>query len=138
MTRAEEAAMKAYPPTYTTVERHAKRVQSELVDTHKPVRAIFQQGYEQAEKDLALTWQDIRRIVKIADDLLDDPKAKETLSLDEFKRTMSGIYSTTVGKGTIDESPMAYKPMDEIIRCIEPTAKVSEIIKPVYNFKAGE
>lgn len=76
MTRAEEAALKAYPPTYTTVERHAKRVQSELVDTHKPVRAIFQQGYEQAEKDLALTWQDIRRIVKIADDLLDDPKAR--------------------------------------------------------------
>ena len=50
--RAEAAAMKAYPPTYTTVKRHAKRVQSELVDTHKPVRAIFQQGYEQAEKDI--------------------------------------------------------------------------------------
>ena len=70
--------------------------------------------------------------------LMSRAKAKETLSLDEFKRTMSGIYSTTVGKGTIDESPMAYKPMEEILRCIEPTAKVSEIIKPVYNFKAGE
>lgn len=57
--RAEEAALKAYPPTYTTVKRHAKRVQSELVDTHKPVRAIFQQGHGQAEKDLiekALKW----------------------------------------------------------------------------------
>lgn len=50
--RAEEAALKAYPPTYTTVKRYAKRIQSELVDTHKPVRAIFQQGYEQAEKDV--------------------------------------------------------------------------------------
>jgi len=50
--RAEAAALKAYPPTYTTVKRHAKRIQSELVDTHKPVRAIFQQGYEQAEKDI--------------------------------------------------------------------------------------
>ena len=50
--RAEEVALKAYPPTYTTVKRHAQRVQSELVDTHKPVRAIFQQGYEQAEKDI--------------------------------------------------------------------------------------
>ena len=50
--RAEEAALKAYPPTYTTVKRHAKRVQSELVDTHKPVRAIFRQSYEQAEKDI--------------------------------------------------------------------------------------
>lgn len=49
--RAEAAALKAYPPTHTTVKRHAKRVQSELVDTHKPVRAIFQQGYEQAQKD---------------------------------------------------------------------------------------
>ena len=49
---AEERALKAYPPTYTTVKRYAKRVKSELVDTHKPVRAIFQQGYEQAEKDL--------------------------------------------------------------------------------------
>lgn len=44
--RAKEAALKAYTPTYTTVKRNAKRVQSELVDTHKPVRAIFQQGYE--------------------------------------------------------------------------------------------
>ena len=60
--KAEEAALKTYPPTYTTVERHAKRVQSELVDTHKPVRAIFQQGYEQAVKDLALTWQDMAKI----------------------------------------------------------------------------
>lgn len=70
--------------------------------------------------------------------LMSRAKAKETLSLDEFKRTMSGIYSTTVGKGTIDESPMAYKPMDEILRCIEPTAEIVDIIKPVYNFKAGE
>lgn len=50
--RAEEVALKAYPPTYTTVKRHAKKVQSELVDTHKPVRTVFQQGYEQAEKDI--------------------------------------------------------------------------------------
>ena len=59
--RAEEAALKAYPPTYTTVKRHAKRVQSELVDTHKPVRAIFQQGYEQAEKDI---WDRIEKYLK--------------------------------------------------------------------------
>jgi len=70
--------------------------------------------------------------------LMSRAKAKDTLSVDEFKNTMSGIYSTTVGKGTIDESPMAYKPMDEIIRCIEPTAEIVDIIKPVYNFKAGE
>ena len=73
---AEERALKAYPPTYTTVKRYAKRAQSELVDTHKPVRAIFQHGYEQAEKDLALTVEDIKSIVQIADDLLDDPQAR--------------------------------------------------------------
>lgn len=63
--RSDAAALKAYQPTYTTVKRHAKRVQSELVDTHKPVRAIFQQGYEQAEKDLALTWEDVAKIITI-------------------------------------------------------------------------
>jgi len=59
--KAEEAALKAYPPTYTTVKRHAKRVQSELVDTHKPVRAIFQHGYEQAKKDI---WDRIEKYLK--------------------------------------------------------------------------
>ena len=49
--KAEQRALEAYPPTYTTVKRYAKRDQSELVDTHKSVRAIFQQGYKQAEKD---------------------------------------------------------------------------------------
>lgn len=68
--RAKQAALKAYPPTYTTVKRHAKRVQSELVDTHKPVRAIFQQGYEQAEQDLALTWEDVRTILDKENDIL--------------------------------------------------------------------
>ena len=52
LNRSQIAALKAYPPTYTTVKRHAKRVQSELVDTHKPVRAIFQQGYGKAIKDI--------------------------------------------------------------------------------------
>ena len=49
--RAEAVSLEAYPPTYTTVKRRAKRVQSERVDTHQQTRAIFQQGYEQAEKD---------------------------------------------------------------------------------------
>ncbi len=68
--------------------------------------------------------------------LMSRAKAKETLSVEEFKETMSGIYTTTVGTGTIDESPMAYKPMEEIIRCVGPTVDVVEVIKPVYNFKA--
>lgn len=63
--RAEAAALKAYPPTYTTVKRYAKKVQSERVDTRQPARSIFQQGYEQAEKDLALTWEDVAILITI-------------------------------------------------------------------------
>lgn len=50
--RAEEAALRAYPPTHSDGKRHTKRVQSEFVDTHQSVRTIFQNGYELAEKDL--------------------------------------------------------------------------------------
>lgn len=50
--RAEQAALETYPPTHSEGKRHAKRVQSESVDTHQPVRTIFQKGYEQAEKDI--------------------------------------------------------------------------------------
>ena len=48
----------------------------------------------------------------------------------------AGIYSTSVKPETIDESPMAYKGMDEIVANIEPTAKIVKVIKPVYNLKA--
>jgi len=51
---------------------------------------------------------------------------------------MSGIYTTCVSSSTIDESPMAYKPMDEIVANIQDTAEVIKVIKPIYNFKASE
>jgi RNA-splicing ligase RtcB len=70
--------------------------------------------------------------------LMSRGKAFATLNLDEFRRQMEGIYSSTVTKDTLDESPMAYKKTDEIIRNISPTAKIMTIIKPVYNFKAVE
>ena len=70
--------------------------------------------------------------------LMSRSKAKESLSVDEFRQSMDGIFTTCVGKSTIDESPMAYKPMDEIILNIQDTAEVVKIIKPVYNFKAAE
>ena len=64
-------------------------------------------------------------------------KAKGTISLDDYKASMEGIYTTSVGFDTLDESPMAYKPMDEILECIKDTVEIEKIIKPVYNFKAG-
>ena len=70
--------------------------------------------------------------------LMSRSKAKETLRMEDFKASMEGIYTTCVSTGTIDESPMAYKPFDEIMRNIEPTADIVERIRPIYNFKASE
>lgn len=64
-------------------------------------------------------------------------KAKESVSLEEYEESMKGIYTTCVGMGTIDESPMAYKPMQEIMDNIQDTVEIVKVIKPVYNFKAG-
>ncbi len=63
--------------------------------------------------------------------------AKEELSLEEFKKTMEGIYSTSINKSTLDEAPFAYKPMEEIIENIKDTVDIVHIIKPIYNFKAN-
>ena len=65
-------------------------------------------------------------------------KAKETVSLEEFEQSMQGIYTTSVNRSTIDESPMAYKTIDEIVANIQDTVEIVKIIKPIYNFKASE
>lgn len=64
-------------------------------------------------------------------------KAKQLLSLDEYKKAMEGIYSTSVNEETLDEAPMAYKSLNDIIDVIEETVDVIEVIKPIYNFKAN-
>ena len=64
--------------------------------------------------------------------------AKKTLSLEEFKTQMQGIYSTSVGPGTLDESPMAYKDSRVIEEAIGPTAAVIGRIKPVLSMKGSE
>ena len=65
-------------------------------------------------------------------------EAKKKVSMVDYKNSMKGIFTTSVSEDTLDECPMAYKPMDEIIKNIEPTIEIQEIIKPIYNFKAGE
>ena len=65
-------------------------------------------------------------------------KAKEILRLKDFENSMEGIYTTSVCEDTIDESPMVYKPMDEIIKYIGDTVEIEKIIRPIYNFKAKE
>lgn len=70
--------------------------------------------------------------------LMSRGQAKELVDLDEYKYSMRNIYSSSVNQSTIDESPMAYKPMDEIVNQIQETVEIVKIVKPVYNFKAGE
>lgn len=62
-------------------------------------------------------------------------QARKQISLADFRQLMSGIFSTSVCEGTIDESPMAYKPAEEILRLIEPTVDVVSIVRPLLNIK---
>ncbi len=62
--------------------------------------------------------------------------AKDKFTVEEFQKSMEGIFSTCISDRTLDESPMAYKNMDDIVNNITPTADIIKIIKPVYNFKA--
>ena len=64
--------------------------------------------------------------------------AKQSFTLSQYKKEMQGIYTTSVGRNTLDESPMAYKPMESILSQLSPTVDVVEHIRPIYNFKAGE
>lgn len=64
--------------------------------------------------------------------------AKDQLTMESFKEAMEGIYTTSVNRATLDESPLAYKPMEEIIRNIGDTAEIIDIIRPIYNFKSNE
>lgn len=70
--------------------------------------------------------------------LMSRGKATATLTMEQFKREMEGIYSTSININTIDESPMAYKKMEDIVDNVTPTVQIVKRIVPIYNFKAGE
>lgn len=70
--------------------------------------------------------------------LMSRSEAKQTFTVSEFKKQMDGIYTTSVGRSTLDECPMAYKNMEDIVNNIEPTVTINSVIKPIYNFKAGD
>ena len=65
-------------------------------------------------------------------------KAKEALTLEEYKQTMAGVYTTSVNEATLDEAPMAYKRLEDIIDVIRESVDVIDVMKPIYNFKASE
>ena len=70
--------------------------------------------------------------------LMSRSAAKETFTVSEFKKQMEGIFTTSVNRSTLDECPMAYKSIEDIVDNIEPTVSIDAIIKPIYNFKAGD
>ena len=70
--------------------------------------------------------------------LMSRSEAKRNLSMAEFERRMVGVYTTSVNENTLDECPMAYKPIEEIISNITPTAKIIDMLLPIYNFKSGD
>ena len=70
--------------------------------------------------------------------LMSRTKAKNTLSMDEYMETMKGIYTTSVNESTLDEAPMAYKSLEDIIDVVRESVDVIDVLKPIYNFKASE
>ena len=70
--------------------------------------------------------------------LMSRTKAREMLDLDAYRATMAGVYTTSVNERTIDEAPMAYKSLTDIIDVIRDSVDVIEILKPIYNFKASD
>ncbi len=69
--------------------------------------------------------------------LMSRTKAREVLDLEHYKQTMAGIYTTSVSEATLDEAPMAYKSLEDIIDVIADAVEVIEVLKPIYNFKAA-
>jgi hypothetical protein len=69
--------------------------------------------------------------------LMSRTAAKNNLSLDEYKEMMKGVYSTSINENTLDEAPMAYKRLEDIIDVIKESVDITEVMKPIYNFKAS-
>lgn len=69
--------------------------------------------------------------------LMSRTAAKNNLSLDEYKEMMRGVYSTSINESTLDEAPMAYKRLEDIIDVIKESVDIIEVMKPIYNFKAS-
>lgn len=70
--------------------------------------------------------------------LMSRTKARESLSMDEYRESMKGIYTTSINENTLDEAPMAYKSLEDIIDVIRESVDIIDIMKTVYNFKASD
>lgn len=72
------------------------------------------------------------------EELCPEPRQKNELSLNQYKEEMAGVYTTSVNENTLDEAPMAYKSLEDIIDVICESVDVIDVMKPIYNFKASE
>ncbi len=70
--------------------------------------------------------------------LMSRTKAKESLDMEEYRKAMAGVYTTSVNESTLDEAPMAYKSLGDIIEAIQDSVDILDVMKPVYNFKASD
>ena len=70
--------------------------------------------------------------------LMSRTAARQSLDLEEYRKSMEGIYTTSVNEATLDEAPMAYKSLADIIDVIGESVEIIEVLKPIYNFKASE
>ena len=70
--------------------------------------------------------------------LMSRSAARERLNMEEYQKTMAGIYTTSINEATLDEAPMAYKSLEDIIDVIRESVDIIDIMKPIYNFKASE
>ncbi|MFG6384353.1 MAG: RtcB family protein [Lachnospiraceae bacterium] len=70
--------------------------------------------------------------------LMSRTKAKDTLNMEDYRHVMEGIYSTSINEATLDEAPMAYKSLEDIIDVIKESVDILDIMRPIYNFKASD
>lgn len=70
--------------------------------------------------------------------ILSRKQAKEILDIEQYKKSMEGIYTTSISLNTLDEAPQAYKPVEDILDMVKKTVDVIEVLKPVYNYKEHE
>ena len=69
--------------------------------------------------------------------LMSRSQAKDAIGMDDYRKAMEGIYTTSVSESTLDEAPMAYKSLEDIIDVIEESVDVLEVLKPIFNYKAS-
>ena len=94
---------------------------------------ITDHAYQRMKERMGLNKKAAKRMMSIV-----YKKAKSELSMDEYKKEMAGVYTTSVNESTLDEAPMAYKSLEDIIDVIRESVYVIDVMKPIYNFKASD